>query len=139
MTAHQPHPQLPFRVGCPLALLLGVALVAAVQWLAGQPYRPDEWGKHAWDAAWAGAPFAMLALAKARDWLAWTAGIVLNGVLLAYLAYDLSQHHGANMNFGLNLLLAFLPLAFAVACLSIAGMRGRIAWAHEGDDPPDPA
>jgi hypothetical protein len=137
MIARKPAPELSYRLGLPLALLIAIGLTVAAEWLDNRPYRPDEWGNHVWYAVYYGFPFIVLALAGVRDGLAWSVGIALTAAMWGYLAWERSLSQGANIPLGLGLM--FFPLFLAGVCLCIAGMRGRIAWAHDGDDPPDPA
>lgn len=127
--ARKPAPELPYRFGLPLALLLAVGLVAAARWLDDMPYRAE-----LWYLAFLGAPFLVLALGKVRDWVAWTAGVVLTGAVLGYQAYDVGLNRGVNIPLGVAFLLS--PFVIAGLCLAIAGTRGRVAWAMEGDEAP---
>lgn len=63
---------LPLHLGCPLALLLAAAGGVAEEALVhGRPFRGDAWDSVVPLGLFVGFPFGVLALAKARDWLAW--------------------------------------------------------------------
>jgi hypothetical protein len=121
---------LPFRLGCPLALLLAAAGGVSVEALVhGRPIRGDSWDSIIPFGLFVGFPFGVLALAKARDWLAW----LLAAVLMAGLWVSRDYMIESSTDFMSGIPFTMAPLAIAGLCLAVAGMRGRIPWAREGD------
>ena len=96
---------------------------------SGRSIQFDEWDYVALLVAIIGLPFAVLAFARTRDWLAWLLGV---GSTIAVWGYDLSRpYEGVNFLWGFILLIA-APIAISGVCLSVAGMRGRIPeWGEE--------
>jgi hypothetical protein len=132
----RPVSKLPARLGCPLALAITLAIGIAIDrgmGGEGRSLRLDEWPSHALGFAFIGAPFAVLALARTPDWLAWLVAVVLTAALWGYHLYELSHHEGVNFVLGPILMMA--PLAISGICLSLAGMRGKVP--HLGEDGTD--
>lgn len=126
--------ELKFRVGCPLALIVAALLVTAIEGFGyGRPLRAD--AGTIWMGAWIGLPFGALALAGARDWLAWLVALGLTIGLWAYILY--ADRHSTDVMWGFGVI--FMPIAIAGSSLALAGMRGRIGWAHDGADAGDKA
>ncbi|HZF93778.1 MAG TPA: hypothetical protein VEZ20_02790 [Allosphingosinicella sp.] len=115
--------KLPFRIGCPLALLLTAIVIIAVEIVHPRPWRPGF--DHLSTAAIVGAPFALLALARTRDWAAWLVAIALTAGLWAWFLYDLAQNRGVNIGLGF-LQLVVAPFFISALALVTAGVRGRI-------------
>lgn len=121
--------ELRFRIGCPLALIVTAILVAGIEWLVfKRPLRAD--AGTIMMILFVGLPFGILALARARDSLAWLMAIGLTGALWAYIFY--ADQHSTNFMWGLGII--FMPVAITGASLAFAGMRGRIVWALEDAD-----
>lgn len=124
--------ELRYRIGCPLALIIAALLVTAIEWFGhGRPLRAD--AGTIWMGAWIGLPFGLLALAGARDWLAWLVAFGLTIGLWAWIFY--ADRHSTDFMWGLGMM--FMPVAIAGASLALAGMRGRIGWTHERADTDD--
>jgi hypothetical protein len=123
------------RIGCPLALLVAAGLVGSVElatwYVAGRPLWLEGLDYYLFFGSFIGLPFGALALARARDWLAWTVAALLTVAVWAFIFYDTSRGQGVNFSLGLPIL--FSPLAIAGAGLAVAGMRNRIPWALERD------
>ena len=130
MTIAPPPADLRFRIGCPLALVLTAALIAGLQILViDRPFRAGGLWADPLFVGLIGLPFAALAVAKARDLVAWLIAVGLTAAAWTWVLYP----RGVGVNFGLALFIWLPPLVITPACLSIAGMRGRIAWAREGE------
>jgi peptidoglycan/LPS O-acetylase OafA/YrhL len=124
-------PELRFRLGCPLALVVTGMFVAALDALVyARTFSADDW---LFFGGFTGAPFALLALARARDWLAWLLAVALMAGLWTYFFY--ADRGSTDFMWGFSMM--FAPLVIAGLCLAIAGMRGRIPWALEKGDPAD--
>jgi hypothetical protein len=123
------------KIGCPFALLLTAAIIAAVE--AGRSFVLDRpWSLPTWDLLTfltVGAPFGVLAIARTRDWLAWSLALALTAALWGWFLYDLTLHNGVNFAFGpIQLFLA--PLIISGFALVAAGLRGTIPdWGVEPD------
>ena len=125
-----PAPDLRFRIGCPLALLLtALSVVAVHSFVYRRPLDALEWRDFVFFGGFIGLPFAALAVARARDALAWLLAI---GLIAADWTFAWEASRGPT-DFTRNFAFMLTPLAIAGACLAIAGMRGRIAWAREGE------
>lgn len=123
----RPVSELPVRLGCPLALAVTMAMSIGINWGMGgegRPFRLGEWPSYALNFAFVGAPFAVLALARTPDWLAWLVAIVLTAAMWGYHLYELSQNEGVNFVLGPILMVA--PLVISGICLSLAGMRDKV-------------
>jgi hypothetical protein len=124
---------LPYRIGCPFALAITALVILAVSsarsWLLERGLEAGLF--HPIFSAGVAAPFAILALAGARDRLAWTVALLLEAALWSWMLYDLSLGEGANVGLGF-LALFVAPLVISGIALATAGVRGRIAW---GEDP----
>lgn len=131
----RPRPELRYRLGCPLAIVVTTALVAATDALVPQRLVSSA-GEALFVGAFVGLPFGALALARARDWLAWLVAVVLT---IGFWAYIFLGPNPGSTNFMSGLGMTMMPLAIAGASVAVAGMRGRIGWALEGDNPPDNA
>lgn len=118
--------ELPLRFGCPLALLVAAAAGALVY---SRPIRADVWDSVLF-SAYVGFPFDALALAKARDWLAWLLAAGLMAGVWISLGYVIRSSTVVMRGFAFMM----APLAIAGLCLAVAGMRGRIPWAREEED-----
>jgi peptidoglycan/LPS O-acetylase OafA/YrhL len=130
-------PDLRMRWGCPLALAVTLVLTAAISaafdWGNPGPITSDIGWEAVVFVAMIGAPFAALAVARTRDWLAWLLGVALTAALWGYDIYELHRQPGAN--FVLGFVFMMTPIAFAALCLAVAGMRGRIPdWGLDGED-----
>jgi hypothetical protein len=132
LVTDRPAPDLSFRLGCPLALILAGSLVVAFEgalaWTRGRPIELGPWDYFAWNLATMGAPFLVLALARTSDRLAWLLAVLLTVGLYAYVLYDLSFHRGAHPVFGF-LVMIVAPIVISGLCLIVAGLRGRVPWA----------
>lgn len=123
------------RFGCPLSIVLTAATIAAVEVararLLEREISFDRWSL--FTAAVVAAPFAVLAIARTRDWLAWVLAIAATLGSWAWLLRDLTFHHG--VNFGLGIMQQFVaPLLISVLALATAGVRGKIPdWGIDAD------
>lgn len=124
-------PDLRFRIGCPLALLLTALLAGAANYLLFR--RPISAGDR-FDLiiliGFIGLPFAALAVARTRDVLAWLFAIALTAGIWVLAFSPLWE----GVEYSVGFFMWFTPPAIAGACLAIAGMRGRIPWAIEDAD-----
>ena len=119
---------LEFRFGCPLALLITAAFVIGIELVGyGRMLRADSW---LFPGAFIAVPFGILALTKVHDWLAWLFAVGLTAGIWTYHFY--SKPQGVDFRWGLVMM--FAPLVIAGVSLAVAGMRGRITWAVEGND-----
>jgi hypothetical protein len=126
---------LPIRLGCPLSLLLAAAFVAGAELAIGEmqdrPWSPDT--GDLFFVALTLPPFAVLALARTRDWLAWLVALGGSAAMWGWSLYAVSLGNGVNIGLGLfqTFVAPFLISGFAIA---VAGMRGAVPeW---GVDPP---
>lgn len=116
------------RIGCPLAILLTALSIALLNaFIFPRPLDdPFDW----MPICLVGAPFAALALARTRDALAWLLAIGLTAAVWSWIFYPTGE--GANI--GLGFYIWFVPLPIVGLCVTLAGVRGRIPWARDGDD-----
>ena len=129
--SRRPARELKFRLGCPLALLLAVAGALIVEALAyDHPFRVDVWDRIVPLGLFVGFPFGILALAKARDWLAW----LLAAMLMAAVWLSRNYVIESSTDFMSGIPFTMAPLAIAGLCLAVAGMRGGIPWAVEDEE-----
>jgi hypothetical protein len=129
--SRRPARELKFRLGCPLALALAVGGAVIVEALVyGRPFYVDFWDRIVPLGLFTGFPFGVLALAKARDWVAWLLAAGLMAVV--WLSSDYMIESSTDFMSGIPFTMA--PLAVAGLCLAVAGMRGRIGWGSEGDE-----
>ena len=126
---------LPFRLGCPLSLLLAAAFVAAAELAIGamhdRPWSPDF--ADLFFVAITLPPFAVLALAGTRDWAGWLIALGGTAAMWGWSLYAASLGEGVHIGLGLFQMFVapFIISGFAIA---VAGMRGAIPdW---GVDPP---
>jgi peptidoglycan/LPS O-acetylase OafA/YrhL len=129
----QPSPELPFRMGCLFALVIATGTIIAVEAVREGPVRTDDWPTLVLELLLVGAPFALLALMKIRDWLAWLVAIMLTAGVWGWLIHSITLNEGVNFLLGGLILIA--PVVISLASLVVAGMRGKIAWANEEDCP----
>jgi len=122
------------RLGCALALLVTAACVGLfLLGLSAVNDRPVGARDFSFlEFAVIGFPFAMLALAQAREWLAWLVAVALTAAVWGWLLYEISLHRGANFAAGPILMIA--PILIAGFSLAVAGLRGRIPWALDRDE-----
>jgi hypothetical protein len=124
---------LPFRLGCPLSLLLAAAFVAA-EGLAIGAMHNRSWSPDGTDLVFFAItlpPFALLALAGTRDWLAWLVALGGTAALWGWSLYGVSQGNGADI--GLGLFQMFVaPFLISGLAIAVAGMRGAIPWDVDG-------
>jgi len=125
--------KLPIQYGCALALALTAGFLfivaAGLAYDRQQPIPSDAFGL--FEFVVVGLPFAVLAVARTRDWLAWLVAIALTSAGWGWLVYEASLDQGANIGGGFFIYIV-APLIISGASLTTAGLRGKIPdWGQE--------
>lgn len=99
--------------------------------VSGRELRADDWGYYLFQIAIIGIPFAALAVARTRDWLAWLLAVAFTAAVWGYYLYDLTRNTGVNFILGPVMMIA-APVVISGLCLAAAGMRDKIPdWGRE--------
>jgi hypothetical protein len=120
--------ELKYRAGCPLALLITAIFVAALEALLYK--RSFTTGDWFYFGTSTGMPFGLLALVRTRDLVAWLIALVSTAILWA--CFSLANPRSTDFVWGAAVVMG--PFVIGLICVAIAGARGRIAWALEGQD-----
>ena len=120
--------ELKYRAGCPLALLVTAIFVAALDALLYE--RSFTTGDWLYFGISTGMPFGLLALVRTRDPVSWLIAMVSTALLWA--CFSRADPRSTDFVWGFAMVIG--PFVIGLICVAIAGARGRIAWALEGQD-----
>jgi hypothetical protein len=123
--------ELKYRAGCPLALVITALFVAALEALIYErAFTTSDW---LYFGLVTGVPFGLLAIVRTRDPLAWL--MALGSTASLWTGFSLADPRSTDFVWGFAMTLG--PFIIGLICVAVAGARGRIAWALEGQNRPE--